>query len=59
MVAFDLGAPAERLRIYPNGHLLPYALASDPAACNDRLLAINIRRTDGYMSRFRPLNMAT
>ncbi len=42
VAAFDLGAPGERLRTYSNGHLLPYALASDPAACNDRLLAIDI-----------------
>ncbi|UIY44786.1 glycosyltransferase [Methylobacterium radiotolerans] len=42
VAAFDLGALGERLRADPNGHLLPYALASDPAACNDRLLAIEI-----------------
>ncbi|MGU3469339.1 glycosyl transferase, partial [Methylobacterium sp. C33D] len=42
VAAFDLGAPAERLRGTPNGHLLSYALASDPTACNDRLLAIDI-----------------
>ena len=35
-------APAERLRAYPNGHLLPGALATDPAAFNDRLLAIDV-----------------
>ena len=42
MAAFDLGAPGERLRADPSGHLLPYTLASDPAACNDRLQAIDI-----------------
>ena len=42
VAAFDLGAPGERLRAYPNGHLLPYALATDPAAFNDRLLAIDV-----------------
>jgi glycosyltransferase involved in cell wall biosynthesis len=42
VVAFDLGAPGERLRAYPNGHLLPYGLATDPAACNDRLRAIDV-----------------
>jgi glycosyltransferase involved in cell wall biosynthesis len=42
VAAFDLGAPAERLRAYPNGHLLPGALATDPAAFNDRLLAIDV-----------------
>ena len=42
VAAFDLGAPGERLRAYPNGHLMPYALATDPAAVNDRLLAIDI-----------------
>ncbi len=40
VAAFDLGAPADRLRADPDGHLLPYALADDPSACNDRLLAI-------------------
>jgi glycosyltransferase involved in cell wall biosynthesis len=42
VVAFDLGAPGGRLRAYPNGHLLPYALATDPAAFNDRLLAVDV-----------------
>uniref|UniRef100_UPI0005B2DEE0 glycosyltransferase n=1 Tax=Methylobacterium sp. B34 TaxID=95563 RepID=UPI0005B2DEE0 len=42
VAAFDLGAPAERLRGMPNGHLLPCALATDPAACNDHLLAIDV-----------------
>ncbi|WP_238290549.1 glycosyltransferase, partial [Methylobacterium longum] len=42
VVAFDLGAPGERLRAHPNGHLLPYALAADPAAFNDRLLAVDV-----------------
>jgi glycosyltransferase involved in cell wall biosynthesis len=42
VVAFDLGAPGERLRVYPNGHLLPYDLATDPAAFNDRLLAVDV-----------------
>ncbi|MGT2481444.1 glycosyltransferase [Methylobacterium oryzae CBMB20] len=42
VAAFDLGTPAEQLRNAPNGHLLPYALATDPAACNDRLLDIEI-----------------
>ncbi|WP_426315281.1 glycosyltransferase [Methylobacterium fujisawaense] len=42
VAAFDLGAPAERLRAYPNGHLLPCALVTDPAACNDRLLALDV-----------------
>ncbi|MCJ2087289.1 glycosyl transferase, partial [Methylobacterium sp. E-005] len=40
VAAFDLGAPADRLRTEPDGHRLPYALADDPSACNDRLLAI-------------------
>ncbi|CAA2160576.1 hypothetical protein MBRA_05732 [Methylobacterium brachiatum] len=50
VAAFDLGAPGERMRAYPKVRLLPYALASDPAACNDRLLAIDISasgRRDG------------
>ncbi|CAA2160582.1 hypothetical protein MBRA_05738 [Methylobacterium brachiatum] len=42
VVAFDLGAQGDRLRAYPNGHVLPYGLANDPAAFNDRLLAIDI-----------------
>ncbi|MHB2207718.1 glycosyltransferase [Methylobacterium sp. CM6257] len=42
VAAFDLGAPGERLRAYRNGHLLPYALATDPAAFNDRLLAVDV-----------------
>ncbi|MDP4005511.1 glycosyltransferase, partial [Methylobacterium sp. NEAU K] len=42
VVAFDLGAPGERLRADPNGHVLPYALSNDPAAFNDRLMAIDI-----------------
>ncbi|SFJ58156.1 glycosyltransferase, partial [Methylobacterium brachiatum] len=44
VVAFDLGAQGDRLRAYPNGHVLPYALAHDPAAFNDRLLALDISR---------------
>ncbi|AYO81998.1 glycosyltransferase [Methylobacterium brachiatum] len=44
VVAFDLGAQGDRLRAYPNGHVLPYALANDPAAFNDRLLALDISR---------------
>ncbi|WP_246690056.1 hypothetical protein [Methylobacterium sp. WL7] len=50
VVAFDLGAQGERLSLYPNGHRLPYALVTDPAACNDRLLAIDISET-GRLSR--------
>ncbi|SDO54120.1 hypothetical protein SAMN05216360_12629, partial [Methylobacterium phyllostachyos] len=42
VAAFDLGAPAERLRAEPDGHLLPYDLLNDPAACNDRLLALDL-----------------
>ncbi len=42
VVAFDLGAQGDRLRTYPNGHVLPYALVTDPATLNDRLLAIDI-----------------
>ncbi|MGU3387954.1 glycosyl transferase, partial [Methylobacterium sp. D53M] len=45
VAAFDLGAPAERLRGVPNGHLLPRALMTDPAACNDRLVAIDIAQS--------------
>ncbi|MFB0491363.1 glycosyltransferase involved in cell wall biosynthesis [Methylobacterium sp. OAE515] len=45
VVAFDLGAPGERLSAYPNGHRLPYALVTDPAAFNDRLLAIDVSET--------------
>ncbi|GJE49080.1 hypothetical protein GOFOIKOB_2114 [Methylobacterium tardum] len=45
VVAFDLGAQGERLSAYPNGHRLPYALVTDPAACNDRLLTIDISET--------------
>ncbi|MDP4006946.1 glycosyl transferase, partial [Methylobacterium sp. NEAU K] len=42
VVAFDLGAQGEWLRADPNGHVLPYALASDPTGLNDRLMAIDI-----------------
>ena len=42
VAAFDLGAQGDRLRAYPNGHGLPYALANDPGAFNDRLLAIDV-----------------
>ncbi|SFM52834.1 Glycosyltransferase, GT2 family [Methylobacterium pseudosasicola] len=42
VVTFDLGAQGDRLRTYPNGHVLPYALTNDPAALNDRLLALDI-----------------
>ncbi|MGU3588741.1 glycosyltransferase [Methylobacterium brachiatum] len=42
VVAFDLGAQGDRLRDHPNGHVLPYALANDPAALNHRLLEIDI-----------------
>ncbi|MCJ2101244.1 glycosyl transferase, partial [Methylobacterium sp. E-046] len=47
VVAFDLGAQGERLRAHPNGHLLPYALAADPAALNDRLLAVDVSASGG------------
>ncbi|KAA0121578.1 glycosyl transferase, partial [Methylobacterium sp. P1-11] len=56
VAAFDLGAPAERLRGMPNGHLLPCALVTDPAACNDHLLAIDITADDG---RARLIQAAT
>ncbi|SDA31522.1 hypothetical protein SAMN02799622_05028, partial [Methylobacterium sp. UNC378MF] len=42
VVAFDLGAPGERLRSESNGHLLPCALVANPTACNDRMLALEI-----------------
>ncbi|MGU3287747.1 glycosyltransferase [Methylobacterium mesophilicum] len=42
VVVFDLGAQGERLRTYPNGHILPYGLANDPAAVNDRLLTLDL-----------------
>ncbi|MDP4025838.1 glycosyltransferase [Methylobacterium sp. NEAU 140] len=42
VVAFDLGAQGERLRAYPHGHVLPYALLNDPSAFNDRLMAVDI-----------------
>jgi hypothetical protein len=42
VVAFDLGALGERLRTEPDGHLLPCALANDPATVNDRMLALDI-----------------
>ena len=42
VVAFDLGAQGERLSAYPNGHVLPYALLSDPSAFNDRLMQVDI-----------------
>ncbi|MDH2312414.1 glycosyl transferase, partial [Methylobacterium brachiatum] len=48
VAAFDLGAQGDRLRAYPNGHVLPYALLSDPAAFNDRLLAIDISRAGEF-----------
>ena len=41
VVAFDLGAQGERLSAYPHGHALPYALLADPAAFNDRLMAVD------------------
>ena len=50
VAAFDLGAPAERLRAYPNGHLLHSTLITDAAACNDRLLAIEISDVTGAVA---------
>jgi glycosyltransferase involved in cell wall biosynthesis len=49
VVSFDLGARSNRLRAYPNGHVLPHALASDPATLNDQLMAIDIT-VDGPFS---------
>ncbi|EIZ86473.1 glycosyl transferase family protein [Methylobacterium sp. GXF4] len=42
VAAFDLGAQGERLRAYPQGHVLPYALLNDPAAFNDHLLSVDV-----------------
>jgi hypothetical protein len=42
VATLDLGAPDERLRTYPYGHRLAYALVTDPAALNDWLLAVDI-----------------
>ncbi|MCJ2049236.1 glycosyl transferase, partial [Methylobacterium sp. J-070] len=56
VAAFDLGAPGERLSACPNGHLMPAALAADPAALNDRLLAIDVSET-GRLSK--PIQAAT
>jgi glycosyltransferase involved in cell wall biosynthesis len=42
VVAFNLGAQGDRLRAHPNGQVLPYALANNPADLNDRLMAIDI-----------------
>jgi GT2 family glycosyltransferase/glycosyltransferase involved in cell wall biosynthesis len=41
-VAFDLGAPAERIRGWGCGALLPVALWHDAAAVNDRLLSLQL-----------------
>ncbi|MHC2107084.1 glycosyltransferase [Methylobacterium sp. CM6246] len=46
VVAFDLGAQGERLRTQPHGHLLPFDLAEDPAACNDQLLTLELSDYD-------------
>jgi glycosyltransferase involved in cell wall biosynthesis len=53
VAAFDLGASGERLRAYPNGHLLPYALANDPAALNDRLLAVDVSERGRFSGPIR------
>jgi hypothetical protein len=59
VTAFDRGAPGERLRADPNGQLLPYALASDPAACNDRLLAMTSPPAGAATGRSKAPNTAT
>jgi glycosyltransferase involved in cell wall biosynthesis len=41
-VAFDLGAPAERIRRWGCGALLPVALWHDAAAVNDELLSLEL-----------------
>ncbi|MBX9723201.1 MAG: hypothetical protein K2X81_17490, partial [Candidatus Obscuribacterales bacterium] len=46
VTAFDHGAPSERLRTHPNGHLLPCALAIDPSAINDYLLRIDVSASE-------------
>jgi glycosyltransferase involved in cell wall biosynthesis len=60
VVAFDIGAPAERLRRLGRGHLLPAKLASTPAD----LLAAFRRLRDGWIveptatARLRPAETA-
>ncbi|MGU3666173.1 glycosyltransferase, partial [Methylobacterium sp. A49B] len=56
VVAFDLGAQSERLQAYPNGHRLPHALAADPSAVNDRLLAVDVSPAS---RRSEPIQAAT
>lgn len=41
-VAFDIGAPADRIRRVGWGELLPAGLWRDPAAVNDRLLKLSV-----------------
>ena len=41
-VAFDLGAPAERIREWGHGALFPVALWRDAGALNDRLLSLDV-----------------
>lgn len=42
LVAFDMGAPSDRIPKYGRGTLLPTAIVNDPAAVNDALLALNV-----------------
>ncbi len=55
-VAFDLGAPAERIREWGWGQLLPEALKWDAVAVNDALLSCEpIPLPDGFSEQlFRP-----
>jgi len=55
-VAFDIGAPAERLRELETGHILDLSLISDPAALNDALLNLPISE---LWANKRPLNSWT
>lgn len=50
-VAFDLGAPAERLRALKTGRVLDLRLADQPTALNDALLALPLEE----MWRSKPL----
>lgn len=46
-VVFDLGAPADRIRATGFGEVLPFGTIYDPAALNDRLLALEPAGPEG------------
>ncbi len=56
-IAFDLGAPAERIRTLNWGELLPVSLADHPAMLNDQLLSLSITPPPETLNQWREAHL--